>query len=179
MELLAVILTLFSAYYTVKVNKLCWPFGIVSTLIYIYLMANQHLYCQIIADTIIIIQCIYGWYYWKKDEDNNSKILSHNTWITHLIIICLISWILVPIIKNNTNNPQAELDVISTLLALLANWYLAKKYVNGFMTWIIADVVLIIMFLSQHMYWSAGLYVILIGFSINGLIKWTKNLKTA
>ena len=177
MEVLAVILTLLSAYFTIKANKICWPLGIASTIIYIYLMLGQHLYGQVLANMIIVLQCVYGWYYWNTTQNEQCDVLRHDVWITHLLIICLISFITIPLLKKYTDNPQVELDVLSTLLALLANFYLARKFINGFMTWILADILLIIMFFNQSMYWSAGLYIILIGFSINGLFKWTKNLK--
>jgi len=178
MEIIAVILTLISAYYTVKVNVLCWPSAILATLIYIYLVFNEHLYGQVIADTIILGQCIYGWYYWKATQDESCILLNHNIWVRDLLIVCLIGFITVPLLKRYTDNPQAELDVLTTLLSMLGNWYLAKKYIHGFFTWIIADVLFIIMFLNQGMYWSAILFFILIGFSIKGATKWVKNMTT-
>ena len=179
LELLAVILTLLCAYYTVKGNKICWLYGIASTSIYLYLLFMQHLYGQVFADTIILIQCFYGLYYWNATEDENLTLLQIPRTIRDVLAILLITPILAFLVHKYTNNPQPQLDILTTLLALLANWYLAKKYVNGYIIWILADFLFIAMFINQHMYWSAGLYIILIGFSINGIIIWIRNTKMA
>jgi len=170
LELLAVILTLSSAYYTVKGNKICWLLGIGSTAIYLYLVFKEHLYGQVISDIIILGQCFYGWFYWKATEDESLGMCDANQTKRDLILVCILTLIIEWFFKKYTNNPQPELDVLTTLLALLANWYLAKKYVNGYFVWIIADFCFIAMFYHQHMYWTVGLYIILIGFSIQGII---------
>jgi nicotinamide mononucleotide transporter len=175
LEFIAVVLTLFCAYYTVKGNKVCWPFGIASTAIYLYLLYNEHLYGQVFADTIILIQCFYGWYYWDANEEDDMKLNDPRKTKRDLLILAGLSIVLIVLFKKFTNNPQPELDIITTLLSLLANWYLARKLINGYLLWVLADIFFIWMFIHQHMYWSAGLYFILISFSLLGFLKWIKN----
>lgn len=178
LELLAVILTLSSAYFTVKGNKICWLLGIGSTAIYLYLVFKEHLYGQVISDTIILGQCFYGWFYWKANEDGNMTACSPTKFARDLVLIAISTAILTILFRKFTNNPQPELDAGTTILALFANGYLAKKFINGYSVWISADILFIIMFFNQHMYWTVGLYVILIGFSIKGIIKWIRNTET-
>lgn len=177
-EFIAALLTLLSAYYTVKERVICWPLAIISTLIYIYLLYTEKLYGQIFADTIIVFQCIYGWYYWDKTDTEPPEWLPLNKMIRDLSLGCVLSFITVYFVTRYTNNPQPVLDITTTFMALLANWYLAKKYINGFITWVFTDLLLVYMFFNQHMYWSAGLYIILIEFARQGQFAWEKSLKT-
>ena len=177
-EFIAALLTLLSAYYTVKEKVICWPLAIVSTLIYIYLLYVEKLYGQVFADTIIVFQCIYGWYYWDVTDTEPPTWLSINKMLRDLLISIILCFITIYFVIRYTNNPQPELDIITTYSALLANWYLAKKYINGFMIWIFTDLLLVYMFFNQHMYWSAGLYIILIEFARQGQFAWIKSLKT-
>ena len=177
MEILAVILTLLSAYYTVIGKVICWPLAIVSTVLYIYLLAVEKLYFQVIADTIILYQCVVGWYYWKGTEDEVGVFLAKKILIRDIILVIIGTLALIYPITKYTNDPQPALDIVTTLLALLANWYLAKKFIDGFLMWVVTDIFLIAMFFIQGMYWSGGLYIILIGFALQGHFKWKSNLE--
>jgi nicotinamide mononucleotide transporter len=177
-EFIAALLTLVSAYYTVKGNILCWPTGIVSTILYIYLLLIEHLYGQIFADIVILAQSIYGWFYWDLTKEDVGHYINKHDYFLHIAIVCVLTVLFGLYFQRYTNNPQPFLDVFTTFLALLANWYLAKKIIQSFITWIITDIGLVLMFVWQHMYWSAGLYIILIGFALQGHIKWVKDLKT-
>jgi nicotinamide mononucleotide transporter len=177
LELLTAVLTLLSAYFTVKENPICWPLSIISTIIYIYLLFFDKLYGQVIANIIMVIQCIYGWFYWNVINDKPPIVIKTNVLIRDIIIMFLVGILFVFLFKNYSNNSQPELDIISSIIALYANWYLAKKYITGFILWIIVDLLLISMFLHNGMFWFVIMYVILIGFAIHGYFKWLNHAK--
>jgi nicotinamide mononucleotide transporter len=106
------------------------------------------------------------------------QILCVKKMIRDVSFATILWFITVYLVIRYTNNPQPMLDIATTYMALLANWYLAKKYINGFIIWIFTDILLAYMFFIQHMYWSMVLYIILIEFARQGQFAWEKSLKT-
>jgi nicotinamide mononucleotide transporter len=69
------------------------------------------------------------------------------------------------------------LDVITTVLSLLAMWYLSVKKIAGWVIWFVVDILMIIMFINAKLYPSVVLYIILTLLTINGFLEWKKNIK--
>ena len=173
-EIIAVLFTLISVHLTIKSNILCWPTGIIGVLAYLYIFYTQNLHFQSLLQLFFVVQSLYGWYYW----DNNKKIVYN--WISPLKLVddlcgVLVLLILINILlKSKIDNPQLTLDILTTLLSLLATWYMAKKVIFHWLVWIICDIFMILLFMKQGLYWSAGLYTLLMFMCINGLVTWFK-----
>jgi nicotinamide mononucleotide transporter len=173
MEIIAVIFTLISVYLTIKSSIWCWSTGIIGIVAYLYIFLIQHLYSQSALQIFFIIQSIYGWYYWGKNKEVKYNWISTKKLIIDLVaVLTLLS--IFTLLESKTNNPQPMLDVLTTLLSLLATWYMAKKIIFHWLIWIICDIFTVLLFMNQKLYWSAGLYTLLMIMCINGLITWFK-----
>lgn len=132
-----------------------------------------------LLQTIFLGQSLYGWINWGKTKDDLPiKQLPPLTFYKHVIILIII-WLLFSIfLKNYFNTAEPTLDVLTTLLSLLATWYLTEKYLENWLLWIVADLFFIIMFINQQLYLSAFLYFIFLLLAVKGLLTWEKDLKT-
>lgn len=176
-EVLAVLLTLWCVYLTMKINIWCWPVGIASSIAYLYVFFVQHLYVGSLVEIIFIIQGAYGWFYWNQHRELPSFKVSPFDFTIHLLCVLILAIGMTPLLLN-TNNPQPFLDALTTLLALLAGWYLAIKNIWAWVTFLIGNLFFVLMFINQHMWPSALLYTILAIIAIKGLSQWSKNTKT-
>ena len=70
LELIAAIFGVASVLYAKKENILVFPTGIISTVIYVYLLSKWDLYGDLIINIYYTIMSIYGWYMWSKIIDN-------------------------------------------------------------------------------------------------------------
>jgi nicotinamide mononucleotide transporter len=75
LELTAVIFGIASVLYAKKENILVFPTGIISTVIYVYLLSQWDLYGDLIINIYYTIMSIYGWYMWSKVVDNEQHHL--------------------------------------------------------------------------------------------------------
>ena len=66
LELTAAIFGVASVVYAKKENILVFPTGIISTAIYVYLLAIWDLYGDLIINIYYTIMSIYGWYIWSR-----------------------------------------------------------------------------------------------------------------
>ena len=73
LEIIAATLGVVSVIFAKKENVLVFPTGIISTSIYIYLLAQWSLYGDLIINIYYTIMSIYGWYMWTRIVDEKTK----------------------------------------------------------------------------------------------------------
>ena len=69
LEAIAVIFGLLSVWFAKKDNILVYPTGIISTLIFVYLLFNWGLLGDMMINAYYFIMSIYGWYIWTRKVD--------------------------------------------------------------------------------------------------------------
>ncbi|MBT8318487.1 MAG: nicotinamide mononucleotide transporter [Lutibacter sp.] len=70
LEFIAALFGVISVFYAKKENILVFPTGIISTVLYVYLLSQWNLYGDLIINIYYTIMSIYGWYMWSKVIDN-------------------------------------------------------------------------------------------------------------
>lgn len=73
LELVAAIFGIISVFYAKKENILVYPTGIISTVIYVYLLSQWTMYGDLIINIYYTIMSIYGWYMWSKVIDESKR----------------------------------------------------------------------------------------------------------
>jgi len=73
LELTAAIFGVTSVSYAKKENILVFPTGIISTIIYVYLLSQWDLYGDLIINIYYTIMSIYGWYMWSRVIDKEQQ----------------------------------------------------------------------------------------------------------
>ncbi|MBT3174604.1 MAG: nicotinamide mononucleotide transporter [Lentimicrobiaceae bacterium] len=76
LEFIAALFGVVSVIYAKKENILVFPTGIISTGIYVYMLAQWSLYGDLIINIYYTLMSIYGWYMWSKVIDANDKHIS-------------------------------------------------------------------------------------------------------
>ena len=82
LEFLAALFGIISVFYARKENILVYPTGIISTVIYVYLLSQWTLYGDLIINIYYTLMSIYGWYMWSKvidDKQSHIAISRTNT----------------------------------------------------------------------------------------------------
>jgi nicotinamide mononucleotide transporter len=75
LELVAAILGVISVFYAKKENVWVYPTGIISTAIYVYLLAQWSLYGDLIINIYYTLMSIYGWYMWTRISEKTHEPL--------------------------------------------------------------------------------------------------------
>ena len=90
-EALAVLLAITYLLLAVRQDIRCWFAGILSSLIYLYLMFSVNLYMESVLQIFYVGMGFYGWFKWNKSQQmsNNSNIV---TWrpAKHLVVVFFI-----------------------------------------------------------------------------------------
>lgn len=67
-ELTAAAFSLLSVWFSTKGNILCWPLGIIGIIAYIFVFKDQEATSNMILQSFFVMQSIYGWVTWKKEN---------------------------------------------------------------------------------------------------------------
>jgi nicotinamide mononucleotide transporter len=179
-EVLAVIFTLLCVWLTTKRHILSWPIGILAVIFYAIVFWNAKLYSDFGLQFFFFGQSIVGWITWKNhlEDKSHTKIEALTTWQKwYWFMIGLWAYgVLAFTMKNYTNASVPWADSLVAVGSLIANWLLAKRKFESWYIWIGVDAICVGLFLYKGLFWSAGLYGILLFLAIKGLKDWKKCL---
>jgi len=178
-ELFGSLFGIIGVWLTVKKNSWCFPTGIVNVGLYGVLFFRERLYADAILQVFYLVLLVYGWIQWNKtvqQKEFSATMIEKPFWLV-LAIICIGSTILIgTIFKTYTDASLPYLDSLLTSMSFIAQWMVAKKKLENWLVWIVADIVYIGMYAYKNLYLTAGLYFIFILLAIRGYQEWKKKL---
>ncbi len=121
----------------------------------------------------------YGWIYWKIIKEQEVREIDGVLFIMNLVISFLFIVLISILLLGVFDSSQPLLDASTSVLSLLANYYMAKKIIQGWYLWIFVDILFVFMFLGQSLYMSSILYLCFTVMAYYGFKSWKRNLKTA
>jgi nicotinamide mononucleotide transporter len=178
-EIIAVIFSLLCIWLATKRHVLNWPVGIIGVSAYLILFYQVRLYADMCLQIIFILQGFYGWYNWKRGNiDIQVSRLKRKQIVSYSILILIFSAIWTYVLIAYTNASTPYIDAFVSSISLAANWLMAKKKIENWILWIIADVIYIMLFWYKELYLSSCVYFIFLILAIKGLIDWKQKRDT-
>ena len=181
-EAAAVLLTLASVIFQIYENIWGWPTTIAGVTLYAILFYHERLYADMCLQGIYITLAIYGWYEWLRGGAAKSERKVSNASIRIQVIAYSIgaigSIILGFTFRYATNAALPFLDSTLSAFSLVAQWMLARKYLENWIIWIAVDVVYVGMFIFKHLYMTAGLYVVFMVLCVRGYLEWKRSSRS-
>jgi nicotinamide mononucleotide transporter len=172
---------LLSVWFAAKNKILNWPLGFVSAILYFFVFNQSHLFSDAVLQLFFAFFQIYGWLNWKKKADKIEKPIANSPQkisiiLAIIIFISTIIWQYILIkIKPNASLPLA--DSFTTCVSLAAIYMQAKRYIQNWLLWILADAIYVPMYLYKLLNVTAILYFILLLMAIWGWQKWRMEIK--
>jgi nicotinamide mononucleotide transporter len=180
-EITAVFLAILYLVLAVKQNILCWICGIISSILYFFIMRSAGLYMEAYLQIFYVFMGLYGWSQWQKAPKNNVNF-EVNTWsqsqhFIALSIILILSFLSGTLLRNFTDAALPFMDALVTWGAVVATYMVAKKLLENWIYWLVIDSISILLFISRDLWLTAFLFCIYIVIIIFGYRLWSKTLK--
>ena len=182
LEIIATITGIIAVTLQAKEKILAWPFAIVSVTILAYIFFFQKLYSDFGLHIIYIFLNIFGWLMWSQKE-NTQKVTptlvmnwSQIKIASAITLVCTLT--LGYIMDNNTDADVPYFDAFTTCGSLVAQYLLAKKYLQNWSFWIAVDLVAIPLYLYKELYLVAFLFFVYLGICVYGYLAWKKKIIT-
>ncbi|MCB9202248.1 MAG: nicotinamide mononucleotide transporter [Flavobacteriales bacterium] len=189
LELVATILGISSVVFFIYKNILGYPTGIISTIIYVYLLFGWGLYGDMLINFYYTIMSIYGWYFWWKMKDEKDEIVISKmnkqdyVYTFFIFVFTFIFVLLVYYLKNNYIEPiQTELlfnyrkidfvDIFTTSLFFVGMYLMAKVKLEQWIFWIVGDFVSIFLYHKKGYDVTAIQYTVFFVLAVVGFYQW-------
>ncbi|WP_425076668.1 nicotinamide riboside transporter PnuC [Psychroserpens sp. S379A] len=182
LELIAVVFTIASVWFSKRNNVLVFPTGMVSTAIFVYLLLKWDLLGDMIINAYYFIMSLYGWYVWTtKVSDSNVTPISETTikekWISLLLGIgALIFIALIYMTFNKFDSWTAYVDTFTTAIFFAGMWLMAKRKIENWLFWIVGNIITVPLYFYKGLTFSSLLYIVLTIIAIFGYKAWKKHL---
>jgi nicotinamide mononucleotide transporter len=88
--------------------------------------------------------------------------------------VVTLSWTAGALLTRYTDASAPYWDATASVLSITANQLLARRVLENWVLWIVADALYVGIFLWQGLHLSAALYALFFGMVIVGLLRWTR-----
>ncbi len=183
LEAVAVVFGMISVVLANRNHVGLYPTGIVSTVIYIYLLAKPSvgLYAEAALNLYYLVMSIYGWVIWGKHEESEDphaiSVNNKRDWLVTMVIV-VVGWlILYNTLRAVTNSDVPVWDAIVSATAWAGMWLLAKHKVENWVLLNISNAIAIPLFIHKGMPLTAMLTLFLFIVATFGYFRWRKLYK--
>jgi nicotinamide mononucleotide transporter len=195
LEAIATLFGLLSVYFSIKKNIWVYPTGIISTILYVYILFNFGLLGDMMINVYYSVMSFYGWILWSKISTDHVHVevswttrkewvLSGLLFFLSLIIVTIIYYYK-PFIDNQFSMIDVELglyhlewanwmDIFTTSIFLVGMWLMAKRRIENWIFWIIGDLICIPMMLYKGLGITSVQYLVFTVMATIGYIQWKK-----
>lgn len=182
LEIVAVFFGFLSVLFSKQNSILVFPTGMVSTIIFVYLLLKWELLGDMMINAYYFIMSVYGWYIWSRQVDDeyvtpisrmsfNEKKISTAIFLVTLVFVYLVyqafdkwtSWV-------------AYVDTITTAIFFVGMWLMARRKLENWIFWIIGDLISIPLYFYKGFTFSSFQYLGFTFIAIFGYLAWKKSI---
>ena len=196
LETIAMTFGILSVYFSIKKNIWVYPTGIISTVLYVYILFVFGLLGDMMINFYYSVMSIYGWILWSKHSEDHVHVevswATKKEWIfaTILFILSLNLVTMVyyykPFIDNHFSMINVELglyhldwanwlDILTTAIFLVGMWLMAKRRIENWIFWIIGDIICIPMMIYKGLGITSIQFIVFTVMAIIGYFEWKKD----
>jgi nicotinamide mononucleotide transporter len=178
LESTAVIFAILYLILAVKQNILCWTAGIISSILYFFIMQTAGLYMEACLQVFYVAMGIYGWSQWRVSDAKHSSFVV-NTWskyehVSAISIILALSLLSGCLLERFTDAALPFLDALVAWGAVVATYMVAKKLLENWIYWFVIDATSIFLFIERGLWLSAILFATYLVIIFFGYQSWNK-----
>ena len=180
LEIIAVVFGLLSVWYSKNNNILVFPTGMISTAIFIYLLYKWVLLGDMMINAYYFVMSIYGWFIWTRKENNTvtpiSRVTNNEKKIATIIFLSSLVFVyLIYVYFDKWGTVTSYIDNITTAIFFVGMWLMAKRKIENWIFWIIADIISVPLYFYKGLTFTSLQYLIFTFIAIAGYYSW-KNI---
>lgn len=180
LEGIAVVTGMLSVWFAKNENILVYPTGIISVLIFVYILAHNKLYGDMGINAYYFIMSVYGWYNWtRKDNERHVIHISKSSFkenVYSFLIFLLFFIILIIVLKGYTDSDVPFIDSFTTALFFVAMILMARKKIENWIAWIIGDLISVPLYFYKGLVLTSIQFLVFLGLAIAGYLSWKNSM---
>ncbi|CAM1334096.1 nicotinamide riboside transporter PnuC [Tenacibaculum aestuariivivum] len=182
LEIIAVIFGFLSVWYSKKNKIWVFPTGMISTVIFVYLLLKWQLLGDMMINAYYFIMSVYGWYIWTRNvDDTNVTPISRTTSKEKKISVFIFIGTLIFVYAvysyfDKWTHWTAYVDTFTTAIFFVGMWLMAKRKIENWIYWIIGDIISVPLYLYKGFTFTSFQYLIFTFIAVSGYLAWKKIL---
>lgn len=177
-ETAAAVLSASAVWLTTRRSPWCFPVGLLSVAVYIWVYLGARLYSEVLLQCIWVVMLASGWLRWLRHLDGSGHVrvaaLAPRLAAVQLLAGVCGGLALGYAMHRWTNASLPWLDAMLTALSLVGQLWQNRRHVAAWWMWIAVDVVYIGMFVNKQLFVTALLYAGFVVLAVKGLRDWRR-----
>jgi nicotinamide mononucleotide transporter len=187
-EFIGTLFGLLSVCLATRLNMVTWSTGIINHIAFLLFFYQVQLYLDMLLQVYFTILCIYGWIHWKICSAGRSRVVmmlgerQRLIWMVSTGVIVVVWGTLTAHIHTFLPEifPQAVtcpyMDAFTAVGSIIACFLMARKIVEAWILWVLVDIVSIVFYAMNGVYFITTEYGIFLAVASYGLYGWIKEL---
>jgi len=182
LEIVAVFFGFLSVWFSKQNKVLVFPTGMISTVIFVYLLLKWELLGDMMINAYYFIMSVYGWYIWTRKVDDkhvtpisrmsfNEKKISIAIFLVTLLFVYLVYQAF-----DKWTSLVAYVDTITTAIFFVGMWLMARRKLENWIFWIIGDVISVPLYFYKGFTFTSLQYLGFTFIAIFGYLAWKKSI---
>ncbi len=180
-EVAGAVISLACVWFNARQNVIGWPLAMLGALLYAIVFAHSRLYADTFLQGVFFVLGGYGWYQWLYGGRQQTALQATNMPMRFVpALLGLVALATVGagyLLSTYTNADIAYIDAFTTVVSLVAQWMLARKYIENWLAWIGVNIVYVGVYAYKELFVTSGLYAIFIFLAVYGYLSWKKTLQ--
>lgn len=162
-----------------------WVAGIIMPAIDLFLYWDKGLYGDFGLAVYYLLASVYGfiaWRFWKKGSAESSEERPITRFPLSMLLPVSVAFLAVwagvwAFLHYWTNSTVPITDSLTNALSIIGMWMLARKYVEQWIVWIIADGIYVWLYAYKDLPFKASLYAFYIVVAFFGIREWIRKMQ--
>jgi len=182
LEITAVVFGFLSVWFSKQNNILVFPTGMISTIIFVYLLLKWELLGDMMINAYYFIMSVYGWFVWTRKVDTThvtpiSYTTAKEKKISIFIFIATLFFVFaVYQTFNKWTSWVAYVDTVTTAIFFVGMWLMARRKIENWILWIIGDIISIPLYFYKGFTFTSFQYLGFTIIAVYGYLAWKKHL---
>jgi len=158
-----------------------YPFALAMVTLYFFVFLDAKLYSDALLQIFFLVINVYGWREWLRSRRTEGEVVvgtlsgrERFCWAAATLVASLAwGWAMTRFTDAAAPIPDALVAGLSVSAQLL----LARRRLENWILWILADLIAIPLYFSRGLYPTAGLYFLFLGLATAGFFAWRAALR--
>ena len=159
-----------------------WPVSVIMPAIYLYVYYNAGIYANFWINIYYLLIALYGVWQWKcggkvTASGKEAKAITHLSlkgWLSALAVYAAAQTAILWGLTAYTDSTTAVLDSLTTALSIVGMWLLARKNIEHWWVWCVADIAGCALYIQGGLYPTAVLYALYAVVAVFGYLNWKR-----
>lgn len=167
---------------TVVENIWNFPIGIANDVFFFILFLQASLFADMGLQVLYILLGFQGWYLWLRGGQNQTALkVSSVSWRELLILalITIVATVGMTLYLQSVQDSAPFWDALTTVLSIIAQYMLNKKFIENWYIWMLADLIYIPLYAYEHLYLTGVVYILFLLMCVLGVRAWQQSRRKA